>query len=68
MRFEPVEYLPYMYRDMTPRVLGVELGIMLAHRDVIGLTKGVMHIEEFHRYACKPVIMGKPKRYKYQRN
>lgn len=66
MRYEPCEYLPYTERDPRPRSFSVGFAIMLAHRDVIGLTRGVLHIEEFYR--GKPVVIGKPKRYKYQRN
>ncbi|MFC6998053.1 hypothetical protein [Rufibacter roseus] len=66
MTFDPFEYLPYSTKDVRPGHLSVGFGIYLHHRDVIGLTKGVMHIEEFYR--GKPVLIGKPKRYKHQRN
>lgn len=67
MRYQPCEYLPYSFRDMTPGFLGYNFGVMLHYRDVIGITQGSCHIMEFYR--GKPVLIGLPwKRYKFNRN
>lgn len=67
MIYEPREFLPYSFRDMTPGFMGYNFGIMVHYRDVIGITRGTVHIEEF--YKGKPVLIGLPKtRFKFNRN
>ncbi|GAA4299504.1 hypothetical protein [Nibribacter koreensis] len=66
MRYMPFEMIPYTTQDPRPFAFSVEFGVMLAFKDVLGFNKGCTHIEAF--YKGRPVILGKPKRYKHQRN
>lgn len=67
MTYDPREFLPYTYRDMTPGFLGFGFDIMIHYPDTIGITRGTIYIEEFYR--GKPVLIGLPwKRFKFNRN